>query len=123
MANHGEDEEHHGVQQKAQAEKEKAETKVEDGRGRDDEEVRLRWPWLTQHRASVVAAFCFVTVLALTVLLPLLLVPNASSDEVWNFLDETPLRRLSSQTFTSLSGVPFRCNSLNTISPSVFSGS
>ncbi|KAH8910698.1 hypothetical protein BR93DRAFT_964556 [Coniochaeta sp. PMI_546] len=83
MATHMEDARNHSVQQRrADVENQKAaETRVEEDCGRDDEEVRLRWPWLKQQRASVVAAFCFVTVLALTVLLPLLLVPSASSDE------------------------------------------
>lgn len=92
MANHHEVDGDYAVQQRAEVQNEndgRAVKKVEEGARRrtDDEEVRLRWPWL-KHRASVVAAFCFVTVLTLTVLLPLLLVPSARSgtDEVWNFL-------------------------------------
>lgn len=93
MANHDEDEEqqHHGAQHTARVVEEETKGKqAEEGRGRGDDEgvlLRLRWPWpwLKLHRASVVAATCFVTILALTVLLPLF-VPSASSDEVWTFL-------------------------------------
>lgn len=58
----------------------------------DDDEVRLRWKWLQvkQHRASVVVASCFVIVLVLIVLLPLLLVPSlrAGPGQVWHSWDE-----------------------------------
>lgn len=61
-----------------------------EGGGAAAGEVHLRWPWPRQHRAAVVVALCFVTIMALTVLLPLLLGPSAGTDEVCISWDETP---------------------------------
>jgi hypothetical protein len=78
MANHdSEKQDDHAV--RGQTKDGKVEEK---DRGGDGEEVRLRWTWLKQHRASIVVGFCFVPVLALTILLPLLLVQRAGTDEV-----------------------------------------
>ena len=70
------------LQQTTEAGNEEAEdTKANDGGERGGGVQHLRWSYLKQHRASVVVGLCLVavTVLALTVLLPLLLV---GTDEV-----------------------------------------
>ena len=61
----------------------------EEGRSREDglddrpkARLLLLWHWTKQHRAPVVALVCFVTVRALTVLMPLLVEGRTGSDLV-----------------------------------------